>query len=606
MEKRIIIFSYIVFLVFAVFLLRLWNLQVVKGGEYKRISENNRLRIVEIPAPRGIIYDRKNRALVRNVPSFDISVVIDLLPNDPEILTAMAGLIGIELEDIKASLTRTFRNPFEPIKLKENVTMEEVARVEAARIDFPSLQVDVVISREYIYNETAGHVIGYLGRLTLEQLNDPDYRDVPVKAYTGQLGTEKVFDKILRGEAGKRIIEVDATGRVIRDVGKQSPVNGRDIILTLDMKIQEEAENSLKNKAGSVVVLDVNSGEILAMASSPSFDPNLFSRGINYKEWQALVSHRDKPFLNRSIQSQYPPGSTFKIVSALAALEIGIITDKSRFECKGSINFGREFRCWKLKGHGSVDLYRAIVESCDVYFYELAKRMRIDTIARYAMNYGLGSQTGIELEGERSGIVPSTDWKIKTKKQRWYKGETLNTVIGQGYLSATPLQMARLMAAVVNGGKLYKSHILKNPGYSPEDYETIEIRPENIRLIKEALLGVVSDKDGTGWMARSDIVKIGGKTGTTQVVGRSDESISSKRRFRDHAWFIAFAPEKNPQISVAVFVEHGGHGSTAAAPIAKRVIEKYFECGMGNSECGTKKLKSARHRRVRRGGKSEI
>ncbi|MEF9437471.1 MAG: penicillin-binding protein 2 [Candidatus Mariimomonas ferrooxydans] len=446
----------------------------------------------------------------------------------------------------------------------------------AGKIDFPGLLVEVVVSREYIYGDFASHVMGYLGNLTIEQMRNPDYYDVPRRAFTGQRGAEKVFDRTLMGKAGKKVIEVDAMGRIIDVAGILQPVKGGDIRLTIDMKLQAEAEDALKGKVGAVVALDPNTGEILVLASKPSFDPNLFARGIDYKDWKTLVNDPKKPFLNRAIQSQYPPGSTFKIISAIAGLEEGIITDNTVFECRGSIHLGRIFRCWKREGHGKIKLHRAIVESCDVYFYEIGKRLRIDTLSQYASDFGLGESVGVELEGERAGIVPSVAWKLRTKKGKWYKGETLNAVIGQGYLSATPIQMARLMTAVVNGGKLFRPHILKGEGFENRAESTIVIKPENIRLIKKALMGVVSDPNGTGRFAYSDIVKIGGKTGTTQVVGGSTYG-DVPEKYRDHAWFIAFAPEKNPQISVSVFIEHGGHGSTAAAPIAKRVIEAFFK-----------------------------
>ncbi|MEE8330128.1 MAG: penicillin-binding protein 2, partial [Thermodesulfovibrionia bacterium] len=575
MEKRISVGTYIIVFLFIVFILRLWDLQIIKGEKYKEIAEQNRLRMVEILAPRGLIYDRNNIALVRNIPSFDISVIKEDLSEDPDTLSALGRLVGLKPEDIKARLERGAVNPFEPVKLRQNVSMEEVARVEAGKIDFPGLLVEVVVSREYIYGDFASHVMGYLGKLTIEQMKNPDYYDVPRRAFTGQRGAEKVFDRTLMGKAGKKVIEVDAMGRIIDVASILQPVKGGDIILTIDMKLQAEAEDALKGKVGAVVALDPNTGEILVLASKPSFDPNLFARGIDYKDWKILVNDTKKPFLNRAIQSQYPPGSTFKVITAIAALEKGIITDNTVFECKGSIHLGRIFRCWKREGHGNIKLHRAIVESCDVYFYEIGKRLGIDTLSQYASDFGLGKPVGVELEGERAGIVPTVAWKLRTKKEKWYKGETLNAVIGQGYLSATPIQMARLMAAVVNGGKLFRPHILKVEGSENRAESTIVIKPENIRLIKKALMSVVSDPNGTGRFAYSDIVKIGGKTGTTQVVGGSTYG-DVPEKYRDHAWFIAFAPEENPQISVSVFIEHGGHGSTVAAPIAKRVIEAFY------------------------------
>lgn len=577
MDRRIVVWIYIIGIIFAVYFLRLWDLQIIKGNEYKKIAESNRLRVIEIPAPRGVIYDRNNTPLVKNVPSFDISAVREDLPKDPEMLETLGSLIGLSSEEIKEKVEKAVGDPFGPVKLKQDVSLEEVAFIEARKMDFPSLQVEVVISREYIYGDLASHVIGYLGHLTLEQVRDPEYSDVPVKAFIGQHGIEKIHDKVLRGTAGRKILEVDAIGRVIEVVGIQQPIKGSDIKLTLDMKLQSEAEDALGGRAGAVVALDANSGEILALASTPAFNPNLFSRGISIRDWKRLASDPKKPFLNRAIQSQYPPGSTFKIITALAALEEDIITENTKFHCSGSIDIGRVFKCWKKQGHGTISLHDAIVESCDVFFYEIGRRINIDTLAGYALDFGLGSPAGAGLEGERSGIVPSAEWKLREKNQRWYLGETLNTVIGQGYLSTTPLQMARLTAAVVNGGKLLNLSLLIPPDPPKEPVRIINLKPENIALVKKALMAVVSDKDGTGRMAKSDIVDIGGKTGTTQVVTAGDNMDNVPEKFRDHAWFVAFAPGDRPEIAVAVFVEHGGHGSTAAAPVAKRVIEKYFK-----------------------------
>lgn len=586
MDRRIVISIYIVIALFCAFLIRLWDLQIIKGEKYRTLAESNRLRFVETPAPRGIIYDRNNIPLVRNVQSFDISFAREDLPKDHESLAALGRLMGLEPEDVMARIKKGGKGSLEPVRLKQNATFKDVAMAEARRLDFPGLQVDVTVSRDYIYGQLASHVIGYLGRLTLAQANAQEYDDVPRDAFVGQWGTEKNYDTLLRGTAGKNIIEVDAVGRVIKNIGINDAVKGKDIRLTIDKNIQQEAEKSMLGSTGAVVVLDANTGEVLALASAPAFDPNLFAKGINYREWQTLLNDPRKPLLNRTIQSQYPPGSTFKIVSAIAALEEGLITDSTSVNCSGSINFGRRFRCWKYGGHGGgVDLYRGIVGSCDVYFYEIGKRISIDKLARYAFDFGLGKPSGIELEGERSGSVPTTEWKLKTRKEKWYKGETLNAIIGQGYVTATPIQMARLVSAAVNGGKLYRPHILKDFFFENNAEKQINLRPENVYLIKSALAGVVTE--GTGGRARSKLVSIGGKTGTSQVIAQPEHGGSNSEEYRDHAWFVAFAPVDNPEIAVAVFVEHGGHGGSAAAPIAKNVIEEYFNCKLGKDECGS-------------------
>jgi penicillin-binding protein 2 len=574
MDKRITIAVYVILFSFLLFLFRLWDLQVIRGAEFRKTDERNRLRVLNIPAPRGIIYDRNNKPLVKNIPSFDITVVKEDIPRDQDTLTELGRLIGLSLDDINKRLSSP-SNPFEPVTLKEDISTEEVAIIEARKMDFPGLQISVVSGREYIYGHSASHVLGYLGRLSIRQLRSPQYSGIPQETPIGQFGIEKVFDETLRGKIGKKVIEVDAVGSIIKIVRIQRPIKGRDIQLTVDIDLQVEAEKGLRGKAGAVVALQPNTGEVLALASSPSFNPNLFMRGIDSKIWKGLVNNPLKPLLNRAIQSQYPPGSTFKIITAIAALEEGLVDEKTSYYCSGSIFFGRTFRCWKAAGHGYVNLHKALVESCDVYFYEIAKQLDVDKLAQYAMGFGLGRPSGISLEGEAAGIVPTSGWKRERKNEKWFRGETLNTVIGQGYLSTTPLQMARLTGAVVNGGRLYEPYILAGAG-SVEPESIVRIKPEYSALIKSALLSVVSDKHGTGWPALSDIVSIGGKTGTTQVVGGVSKSKDVPHRFKDHAWFVAFAPEKSPQIAVAVFVEHGEHGSTGAAPIAKKIIEAYF------------------------------
>jgi penicillin-binding protein 2 len=576
MEKRIAIALYVVILVSGIFLLRLWYLQVLRGNDYKKIDERNRQRVLNILPPRGIIYDRNGRPLVKNIPSFDISVVKEDMPKDPETLSALGRLIGLEQEKIMAKLNSRPVKPFEPVTLKEDVPFEEVAQVEARKIDFPGLQIKIVGGREYMYGHSASHVLGYLGSISIGQMRAPEYREVPRESVIGQFGIEKIYDSALRGIAGKKVIEVDAVGSIVKVVRIQRPIKGKNIKLTIDINLQVEAERSLRGKAGAVVALQPDTGEVLALASSPTFDPNLFVRGINEREWKKLVNDPLKPLLNRAIQSQYPPGSTFKIITSIAALEQRTVSDHTNYYCKGFIYFGRVFRCWKWAGHGDVRLQKAIVQSCDVYFYEIGQKLDIDTLAQYAFGYGLGRQTGIDLEGEVPGLVPTSGWKFENKKEKWYTGETLNTVIGQGYLSATPIQMARVMATVVNGGKLYEPHLLMEQGSKTRAKGVVKIRQNNIELIKKALLAVVEDKKGTGKLASSEIISIAGKTGTTQVVGGVSKNKELEDKYRDHAWFVAYAPVDRPQIAVAVFVEHGGHGSTGAAPIAKRIIEAYY------------------------------
>jgi penicillin-binding protein 2 len=576
MEKRINIALIIVIIIFSIFSFRLWQLQILKGHDYKKIDEKNRLRVLNIPAPRGIIYDRNDRALVNNIPSFDIEVVREDMPGGLESLSDLAELIGMKYDSVVSRLEKGASRPFKPVVLKQDVSFRDVAKIEARKIDFPGLQINVVAGREYIYGHSASHLLGYLGSPGIELLNTPEYSGVPPEAFIGQFGVEKIYDTTLMGKAGKKIIEVDALGSIMKVVRIQRPVKGKDIKLTIDIDLQIEAEKNLQGKAGAVVAVKPDTGEILVLASAPTFDPNLFVRGIKNRDWSMLVKDPKKPLLNRAIQSQYPPGSTFKIITAIAALEEGIIDKNTRYYCNGSIYFGRTFRCWKADGHGDVDLYRAIVESCDVYFYEIAKQFQIDKLVQYAFGFGLGQKTGIQLEGEAAGIVPTTEWKLQTRKEKWFTGETLNTVIGQGYVSATPIQIASMMAAVVNGGTLYEPYLMVDQEQTDRVRRTINIRPEHLEIIRQALMGVVNEEKGTGNIAYSDMVSMGGKTGTTQVIGGASKEKDLPEKYRDHAWFVAFAPAVNPEIAVSVFVEHGGHGSSGAAPIAKKIIEAYY------------------------------
>jgi len=581
MDKKITVAFYIVISVFGIFLLRLWHLQIIKGDEYKEIDERNRIRVIDIAAPRGIVYDRNNNALVKNVLSFDISMVREDMPEDPVTLGELGGVIGLPQEHI-LKLAKASPSPYETVKLRRNVSFEEVARIEARKNDFPGLLVEVTSARGYLYGQTASHLLGYLSNPTPKQLGLPEFSNVPRQAFIGQSGIEKTYDRTLRGVAGKKIVEVDALGNIIKFVRIQKPLRGEDIRLSIDINAQMEAEKSLEGQAGAVVALKADTGEVLAMASAPSFDPNLFVAGIERDAWRALINDPAKPLMNRAIQNQYPPGSTFKTITALSALETGLASEGTSVFCGGSTYFGRTFRCWKEGGHGGVNTHRAIVESCDVYFYDIGKRINIDTIATYAWAFGLGRPTGIDLDGEAPGNLPSTKWKLKKMKEKWYQGETLSVAIGQGYLTVTPIQMARLTAGLVNGGKIYKPHLLA--GETPELERTVDVDQGNLDFIKSAMLGVVYEGGGTGGRARSNIVSIGGKTGTAQVIGGAIRGKKLSGAQQDHAWFISYAPQHNSQMAAAVFVEHGGHGGSAAAPIAKRVIEAYFNPPKPESE----------------------
>lgn len=572
-HEKIIFISFIVIAAFLLLAMRLWQLQILQGKEYRKISEANRLRIISIPAPRGIIFDRNGLPLVENSPYFSASIV----PNefDKDRVVPLSKILNLPAEEIFDKLSKNDLGTFIPVKLKQRLSFNEIAYIEARRSDFPGLIIETEVGREYIYGDVGSHLIGYLGKLTPSQLKDPAFRDIPPDMFVGQWGVEKLFDSSLRGVPGNRIIEVNALGREIRLIQEKPPVTGQDIALSIDIHMQEAVEKAFGERAGASVALSPDNGEILAIVSKPSFDPNLFTDGISQSEWTNLINNKKNPMLNRAIQSQYPPGSTFKIVTALAGLEEGVITTDTKVECRGVINYGNwHFGCWQKNGHGVVSLHRAIAESCDVFFYETGRRLGIDRIYDYAIKLGLGKKTGIEIGKERAGLIPNSKWKLETKKTAWYPGETLHAAIGQGYVTATPLQMAVMTATAVNGGILYKPILLKDA--PPVVQARLQLSHKNLEIIKTGLLGVVEDPGGTGWAARSGMVDIGGKTGTSQVVSIRKSSIYLPEHFRDHAWFVAFAPFEKPEIALSVLVEHGGHGGGAAAPIAKQAIEAYM------------------------------
>ncbi len=552
---------------FFLYVLRLWQLQVIEGKELRQASEENHLRIVPIFAPRGIIYDRNGNALVKNVPNFCVYLLPEAIKTaDP---VRIAAFLGLDREDVRKEIDEN-RNSLEPVLLKETIPFDELARIEARLSDYPELSVNADVARDYPYGEMAAHLIGYIGKLTEKQAKDPAYADVPRGDFVGQWGIEKYYDSELRGTPGERIIEVDALGRELKAVGEIPPKKGKDIHLALDMNLQMAAESAFANRVGALVAVNPKTGELLGMVSRPAFDPNSFVFGISQDEWRSLVFSPEHPLLNRAFQSMYPPGSTFKIITAMAGLETGSVTPDEKIVCRGSLDLGGHiFRCWRHEGHGPLDIHKAIVESCDVFFYNVGMRTGIDNIAYYARSFGLGSRTGIGLGSEKAGLIPDTAWKEKVMKQPWYMGETLIASIGQGYVLVTPLQMARMVGAVGTGGRFMPDISFKKYEGGPVKGKQIPIHVSDstIQIIQDALYGVTNEDGGTARLAgHSDIVPISGKTGTAQTI--------SSRKGPDDAWFVAYAPSNSPDIAVSVILEHGGHG-TAAAPIAKKAIEAY-------------------------------
>ena len=596
LNKQVRKASVLVMIAFAILVLKLWSLQILSGPQYRIKSENNRIRLQDIPPYRGLIYDRTGALLVTNRPSYDLCVVPEDVKDTGALLERLAKLVCLDQGRALELIRKVKRaKPFQPVCIKRGLTRDEVALIETHRFNLPGVLIRVAPQRRYLMGDLASHLLGYLGEVTEKELRTKRYFGARVGDLVGKAGVELKWQRSLGGLRGGEQVEVDAAGRQIRVVSSQPPHPGANVYLTIDLELQRVAEEALGDKTGAVVAIDPNNGQVLAMVSKPSFDPNLFVGGIAPDVWKEMVTSKRYPLQNRAIAGLYSPGSVFKIVVALAALEEGAADPEEEIWCPGWLQVGnRTFRCWKKAGHGKVKLHRALVESCDVYFYTLGKRLGADKIAAYARKMGLGTKTGFDLGFERSGLVPTRSWKLRKWGIPWQMGETLSFAIGQSYLLITPLQAACLISSVFNGGYLYEPQVSKlvqdtegNVLYAfrPRIKGQLSFSEEHMQIIRDALVGVVNERRGTGKKAAIAGIQVAGKTGTAQVVGleKGEKSKTEDERFKDHAWFVAIAPAENPQIAVSVLVEHGGHGGSGAAPIAKQVIQHYLrEKGMLN------------------------
>jgi len=585
--------NYVVIVVVGLFFIlvaRLWYLQIIRGKEFRQLSESNRTRVQDILPPRGLITDRHGEILVDNYPSFELAVVREDVSDLEDLAGRLCSLIGLSWAEVNDGLQAALKEPsFKPAVIMSNMNWDQLSTLETHRYELPGVVIQVKPRRRYLQERLAPHAIGYLGEISPEQLNRSEYGLNRPGDLIGQCGVEQMWERYLHGRRGRRIVEIDAAGRVLRIIKQVPPLPGKNLQLTIDARLQRAAQAALGQTAGAVVALDPNNGEILAMASNPTFNQNAFVEGISGERWRQLSSDPRHPLENRAISGQYPPGSTYKIVVAAAGLAEGVITPDTTITCTGGYPFGnRTFRCWKKGGHGSVRLHRALVESCDVYFYEVGRRLGVDRLGKYAKMFGLGQRTGLGLSNEKPGLVPTSEWKKKRFGEPWYEGETISVAIGQGYNLVTPLQMAIVTAVAANGGILYRPHLVKNITDSygrviktvePEVTHRLDLPPNIFKAIRAALAGVVNEPGGTGRRARLEGIIVGGKTGTAQVIGRSglDQELEHlPYKHRDHAWFVACAPMDRPQIAVAVLAEHSGHGGSAAAPIAKQVLEAFF------------------------------
>jgi penicillin-binding protein 2 len=574
---------------FLLLLARLWDLQILHGDDMRTLSENNRIRLHRLQATRGTVLDRFGRVLIDSRPAFDAVLVPEDARNVSLTLENLSQFFHQNAADLHALLAQAAsRPPFEEIAVKRDLSWDEIVALETHQLDLPGVSLQITSRRSYPMDSKLAHLLGYVGEASqLDLTADPRNR---MGDLIGKVGLEKGLESYLRGVDGGQQIEVDAVGRKLRVLREVDEVPGDTVQLTIDRDLQEAAWQAMGDHDGSVVALDPNTGEILAMVNRPSYDPNVFARGIHHDEWRALLTDKHRPLNNRAIQGQYPPGSTFKIIVATAALEEGVINPFTRIHCGGGLQFGNHyFRCWKKGGHGSLNVHEALVQSCDVFFYQVAQRLGIDTIARYARAYGLGTPTGIDLEHEKPGTIPDTAWKRRRFKQPWYAGETLSAGIGQGYITATPLQMAEVISTLAAGKRFRPQYVkqIETPEGEVVQKETseqvaaLQVRPTTLMQVREGLRDVVNAPNGTGKNARLNGILVAGKTGTSQVVRMGKERVKSTQlpwQERDHAWFVAYAPFDAPEIAVAALVEHAEAGGGAvAAPIAKQVLQTYFD-----------------------------
>ena len=575
---------------FMILVIRLFYLQVVEGEEFRRLSQNNCIRLLGISPSRGVISDCRGTLLVDNRPSFNLSIIPKDAKPLPETLEKLARYVDIPEETIRDVVKgKRGASSYTPVLIKKDMNRDELAAVNVHKFDLPGVVVNILPQRHYM-SQHAAHLIGYLGEISLDELKSGKFPGRRSGDYVGKYGVEKTAEDYLKGKPGGKQVEVNARGQVVRTLQTVAPVAGDNIWLTIDIDLQKKAEALLEGLVGAVVAIRSDTGEILAMASSPSFDQNGFVDGMSREEWRDLVSNPFHPLQNKAVSGAYPPASTYKIVTAMAGLEEGVIDADTTFFCPGYYQFGnRVFRCWRRGGHGAVSVVRALAVSCDVFFYQTGQRLGVDRLAHYANACGLGAPTGIALGHESAGLIPTSTWKKKRFGIPWQKGETLSIAIGQGYDLATPLQMAVLTAAICNGGTLYRPLIIGRRENSlgetvyecrPEAAGRLPASPKTLRIIRQGLWDVVNSPKGTARRARIDGIEMSGKTGTAQVFSRKNEDTSWKEitldHLKPHAWFIAYGRRGTEQIAVAVIVEHGEHGSGTAAPIARELIGTYF------------------------------
>jgi penicillin-binding protein 2 len=591
---RLSVVQYLVAVGFAALAVGFWIFQIAQYQKFMDMAENNRMRRLPLPAPRGVVMDREGRVLVDNQSTFNIVLDREQAKNNVGVeLKIVADATGVSEAQLRDTVNRRRREPtFRPIVLVENATFSQVVAVSARKLELPGVSCPPVPSRRYPSNETAAHLFGYVGEVTEAQLQKTDYEGVDPGTIVGQAGIEQAYNRLLMGIEGTKQVVVNSVGREIQQLRIEPPVEGKRLQLTIDADIQKAVDDGITASGfnGAAIVLDPRDGDVLAFTSHPSYDPNEFAAGIDRSAWSALNSDPMKPLEDRALQGRYSPGSTFKMAVALAGLEEGVITPDFHVHCAGAATFyGRSFACWKKGGHGTIDLRQAIEQSCDVYFYTVANMLGVDKINKWATLLGLGVKSGIDLPNELVGLVPSTQWKMEKMHEKWYAGETISVGIGQGQVSVTPIEMAVYAATLANAGTRVTPHLLKavddprdGSGWKavppPPAQSKIDVDPVKMQAIRDGMWGVVNG-GGTGGRARIPGHDVAGKTGTAQVVSNSARKILQAKYkdidYRDNGWFVFFAPRDNPTVAGVVFLEHGIHGPNAAS-VAHHILDTYF------------------------------
>jgi penicillin-binding protein 2 len=574
-QERLALVSYASVVFVVLLLVGFWKLQVVQSGHFADLAERNRVRSIPIIAPRGAMLDREGRVLVDSYPSFSILLLREDVKAIEKSIPQIIDGLGISRQDIQQTLDASKNEPkFQPVVIKPAASLADIAFVESHRADIPVLELLMVQRRRYPHGEMLANTIGYVGEVSPQQMDQSDghYRPGDI---VGKAGLERQYNETLEGTDGMRRVVVNSIGKAMRTLDNVEAIPGKPIQLTIDYDLQAIAEHDMQDKEGAVVAMDARTGEILAMVSRPTFDPNDFAVRIPSEEWAKLNTDKETPLLNRAIQGQLAPGSVFKIVMAAAMLDSKAVPESTTVYCPGFANFyGRTFHCWRPQGHGSVDLHKAIVDSCDVFFYTIGKQLGIDRIHDYAAGLGLGRRTGVDLPGEETGNMPSEEWVERVFHHKWYAGETISVSVGQGAVTVTPIQLARMAAAVASAGTLVQPHFLKN---MPDLKTTQFPLSENaVEQVTQGLYGVVNEGGGTGYHLRLQNIDLCGKSGTAQLMSYNAANRIGNKKM--DGWFVGFAPRRNPEIVVAAIVQNTlEHGGEAAGPVVRDVVKAFYD-----------------------------